>query len=410
MADPTIRPLNAAILVKLEATEGVDAAPVAADAIPFEGDYSYNYPFGSEASNEVVGGLVAGAPLIIGQAAQLTINFRLKGAGPAVAYTALVKPPHHAVFAMAGKRPQFTAAIAAQALAAGTTTSATLGATFPATAQALRGMPLILSGGPAAGRWPIVTDYTAGKVATLADAFGAALSVGDSAALPANWLYAGTSPADAAARATDHPSATVYIYEDGTLLKFVGCRATLSLAAQAARAGIMTATITGTFAGQSDASIPAGAIAPSHAAPTLAMGAGGINPAFLVNRLGLPISSFTLNDQGAIESPEDPNTPYGFGVGVIGQRSPQLTMDPLKTLVAVRDALAQLSAGSVFPAGIRFGAVAGNRVAITLPQATPASLEASTRGALRAESQTLRALNAGRDTLGRDGDWTLCFY
>ncbi|MFS0737553.1 hypothetical protein ABC347_10930 [Sphingomonas sp. 1P06PA] len=410
MADPTIRPLNAAILVKLETTEGIDAVPVAADAIPFEGDYSYNYPFGSETSNEVVGGLVTGAPLIVGQAAQLTINFRLKGAGPSAVYTASVKPPHHAIYAMAGKRPQFTAAVSAQALTAGTTSSATLGASFPATAQALRGMPLILSGGPAAGRWPLVTDYTAGRVATLADTFGSALGTTDQAALPANWLYAGTSPADAAARLTDHPSATVYIYEDGTLLKFVGCRATLSLAAQAARAGIVTATITGTFAGQSDASIPAAAIGAAHAAPTLNMGAGGINPAFLVNRAGLPISSFTIDDSGAIESPEDPNTPYGFGSGVIGQRSPQLTMDPLKTTIATRDALAQLSAGSIFPAGVRFGSVVGNRIGIVLPQATPASLEAGTRGALRSENQTLRALNPGRDSLGRDGDWTLCFY
>ena len=45
---------------------------------------------------------------------------------------------------------------------------------------------------------PLITDYTAGRVATLSDQFGTPLSSSNSAAIPANWTYAGTTPADMA--------------------------------------------------------------------------------------------------------------------------------------------------------------------------------------------------------------------
>jgi hypothetical protein len=195
-----IRHGNVAMRFKIETTEGVDAVPTGDDAFPFEVDsVEFNGPYRSEASQEANGSLAAGAPLIIGQPAEITFRVRMKGAGPGATYTSSVRPPHDALLAACGWRGFFSAAVSATALTAGTVSAATLDAPFADTAQLYRGMPLKLAAGNSGGRLVHITDYTAARVASLTDAFGSALGDTVSAVLPANWTYAPTSPGDAAA-------------------------------------------------------------------------------------------------------------------------------------------------------------------------------------------------------------------
>lgn len=409
--DQIIRVANAVMAFKLETVEGEDAAPTAADAFPFEADgYGYNLPFTEETSNEATGSLVSGAPLVIGQPAEITIRFRMKGAN--AGYTASVKPPHHALLSACGMKGVFTAAIAAAALAAGTATSATLGTGFPATAQALRGMPLVLSGSgaPGAGRTTFIADYTVGKVATLVDTFDTPLSNETQAAIPANWTYAGTSPKDAAARITDHPSGTLYLYEDGTLLKFTGCRGIITdWGGDTAKPGFITVKLMGVFVDKVDAAIPDVSV-PAHLAPILVQGVNRPDPAFLVARRPLPIDKWAIANASQQESPADPNTPRGFGASIIGGRTPRLECDPKATLVATRNILAEIESSSVYNAVIRAMGSANNRWAITLPTVQPASVAPGTSGSLRTEQQRYALTSAGKDSNGRDGDSILCFW
>lgn len=408
--DQTIRPANSVMLFKLETTEGVDASPTAADAFPFEADgYSYNTPFTEEQSNEASGSLVTGAPLVIGQPAEVTIRLRMKGAN--AAYSSTVKPPHHALLSSCGLKGFFQTAVAAAALTAGTTTSATLASAFANTPQLYRGMPLVLSAGPGNGRTSFITDYTSGRVATLVDLFGTALTTSTEAAIPANWTYAGTSPADGAARITDHPSGTLYIYEDGTLLKFVGCSGVpTDWGGDTAKPGFMTVRLVGVFAGdKTDAAIPNVSIA-SHTAPIVVQGPTRPDPAFLVNRKGLPIDRWALNLAGNIESPADPNTDYGFGPGIIGMRDPHLECDPKATLVATRDILAEIKNTAIYNGVIRAMGSQYNRWAITLPQLQPVGASPGTSGSLRTEQQRYAMNSPGKDNSGRDGELVLCFW
>ena len=125
-------------------------------------------------------------------------------------------------------------------------------------------MPLILSGAQA-GAMPLITEYTSGRVATLADSFGTPLDATSSAALPANYTYSGTSPNDGADRLTDQPSGTLYIYEDGTLHKFFACRATLDdLTSNSSKPGFATFQLVGIYGGKSDAAIPDGISLPAE--------------------------------------------------------------------------------------------------------------------------------------------------
>lgn len=412
MADEyTIRTSNVAILVKLETTPGVDANPdPAVDAIPFEVDsLNRNSPFTTEASNEATGSDVASAPLVIGQPATIGWRSRIKGAGAGAVYTSSVKPPLHAAFQASGWRGQFQAAIAAALATAGSTTSATLPAGFPATARALIGMPLIIGAGVGAGSTPTIIEYSAARLATLADIFGTALDATTSLSMPANWTYAGTSPADASARITDQPTATIYEYRDGILRKYFGCRGVLTLDGRTARPGFGAFSFSGIFGGKSDASVPANIAIAGHLAPTLVQGSS-LSNAVNLNRKPLSISTWSLDAGAQVTSSEDPNTPSGFGKGQIGGRAPQLKVDPLATLVANRDTLASISSGALASAVFRHGSQTGNRWSLALPTLQTITEEDGVRETNMSEQITLQALSAGKDAYVRDLDRVLCFY
>jgi hypothetical protein len=407
MAFPVIRPKIGLLLIAMQSAEG---SPATLDptlhAVPYEVDsFEYGSPYRSDPADEANGSLVMGAPLIVGQPATIGFRFRLKGAGAGVTYTSTVKPPHHAVFSACGLRGQFSAA----ALTAGTTTSATLGTGFTGTAQLYRGMPLVLTGSPGAGQIPLITDYTAGKVATLSDLFGTPLSTGTSAAMPANWTYAGTTPYDSASRLTDHPCATVGYYEDGNLLQWNDVRGIVDFEGNTAAPGFGVVRMSGTYAGETAVAVPTNAVVANHSAPILTKGAGTPSAA-LINRVELPISRWSLRNGGDIENVDDPNTPYGFGPGQITGRAPVFGADPLKTLVSTRDAIAEIGAASNYPIVLRFGQTAGNRLAILAPIAQPTKADPGKRGTMRSLDQEWQLLNPGRDSVTRDGERILAFY
>lgn len=410
MAFPTIRPANVAILLKVESTEGTDSSPdPTVDAIPVESDsVQWSSPWTNEAANEATGSLVAGAPLIIGRPATFSFKSRVKGAGAGATYSASVKPPLHQAFQSCGWKGQFTAAVATALATAGTTSSATLNASFPATARALVGMLLSCTAGVGNGLMPAVVEYTAGRVATFVEPNTVAFDTTSSFALPANWTYARTSPSDAAARATDQPSATCYIYIDGILRKFVGCRGVMSLDGKNARPGYATFNFTGIYAGQSDAAVPTNLVIAGHSAPVLTQGSGK-SPALSVNGKSLAVSTWSLDAGSQIEQIDDPNTAYGFGAGQIVDRSAMLKIDPLMTLTANYDAVTDIGNATTMPAALRHGAVSGNRWALVLAKAQTVDEDAGTRGKLMSQNLTFQALTNGRDAYSRDTDGALVF-
>lgn len=412
MPDQIIRLRNVLALCKAETTEGVDSSPTASvDAFPFEIDsLDIGSPYAMEDSNEATGTAIAGAPLIVGQPVAVRVRFRLKGAGPGVTYTASVKPPSHALLQSSGLRGLFTAAVAAAALTAGSTTTGTLGTGFASTAQLYRGQRAIITGGSQAGAMPLITDYTGGKVATLTDLFGTALGVSNSVAIAANWTYAATSPRDATERATDHPSSTLYVYTDGLLVKLFGLRGNPKIDAQSGKVMFMEMTGTAIWGGQSDTSIPTGAVIANHAAPQFDMLSSAIT-AFGVGRKRLPVSQFSFDWAHQIETYEDPNTPAGFGAALIGGRAGMLECDPYKTQLAVRNHLADLESP---PAGglvgvASAGVTSGNRVGLCMPMLVPSKVDFGTRKSAQSETLGFRAMSSGRDSAGRDGDAILCF-
>jgi hypothetical protein len=409
--DPIIRPSNSILMIALQTAEGVPATlDPTLHAIPFEADsFTYGVPFGMEESNEANGSFAAAAPLIIGQEVPLSFRSRIKGAGVGAVYSATVKPPLHPVFACCGWRGLFQAAIAGAALTAGATTSATLGTGFGATPQMYAGMPLILSGGPGAGQVPLITDYTATKVATLSDLLPT-LTTATLAAIPANWTYAGTTPVDAASRLTDHPCATVGYYEDGNLYQWQDVRGVLDMEGDTAKPGYAAVSMTGSYLGSSVMSMPTNAVIANHSAPILTKGASGSPSAALMNRKELPISKWGLRNGGTLESITDPNTLNGFAAGQIADRRAMFEADPLATLVTTRDTVAEIQAANNYPIVLRFGQAVGNRWALLVPQAQPVKADPGKRGKQRSHDMGWQGLPSGRDGQNRDRDRSVVFY
>jgi hypothetical protein len=411
MADPVIRPDNGLLLFGLQTAEG---SPLTLDpalhAIAIvEGSFTYTSPFTTEDSNESNGSFEASAPLVIGQEVKLSFRMIMKGAGAGVTYTGSVKPPLHAPLGACGWRGFFQASVAASALTAGSGTTGTLGTGYTGTAQLYRGMPLILSVGPGNGHIPLITDFTAGKVATLSDTFSPVLTTSTLAAIPANWTYAPTTPIDAAGRLTDHPCASVSWFEDGNLHQWQDVRGTVEFEGKSARPGEAVFNMTGTYMGASVAAMPTNAVVASQSGPLLVKGAN-TPPAAIINRIQLPISTWAMRSGASLDSIDDPNTLYGFGPGQIAGRKTMFEADPLRTLVSTRDAIAEIEAALNYPIALRAGATVGNRWALVHPTAQPVAADPGMRSKMRSDQMKWQGLSPGRDAQGRDSGVFLSFF
>ena len=401
-----------AILFKIQTTAGTDASPAAnVDAIPFEaGSWQNSADTQFQASTEVGIGLAAGAPLVIGQPVTLSFQFQLKGAGAGTAYTGSITPPHHAVLRAAGLRGVFSAAVTATAATAGTTTTATLATPYVVTAQAYRGMPFSVAAGPNANELLLCSDYTAGRVATFADLLPTAFTTSSTLALVANWTYAPTSPADATARATDHPSATVHYLFGGKRRRFIDVRGSINITGGGSKPMIATFNGTGVYVAEDDSAFPSTLAFASHSAPLVLQGSN-VAEAFLINRRALAIDTFTLSTNQNAESPSDPNSVNGFAEAIISGRDPQFSCDPLQTFVATRDTLADIKAGTRYPGLVRAGYTSGNRVGLTMPVMQPVDrADGGGRSGAATEALNLKLLNPGSDSNTRDNDFVLTFY
>lgn len=353
-----IRTRNAAFLLKEETVEGADAAPTAADAILVE-EVTSGVGTSFIESTEVTGSIDAGAPAVIGAPTSWSLRARLRGTvgAPGAGNLPKVDP----LLQIMGFERVVQPAVAAAALQAGSATTATLDSSFSNVAEAYRGMPLIITTGVHAGRVALITGYTAGRVATLSDTFDPPLSASFQASIPACVLYR--------PRSSGIPADTAYHYRDGLLRKLFGSRATGSIQMDAGNIPSISATLTGNFGGESDAPIPAGAnAAATLAAPLFVQGALP-SPAFTLDKKAVGIATFSIDVGAQLTSPADPNTVNGFGGGLLVSRDMRMNINPQTQLVATRDVIGQLQAGTNFTVAAKAGSVVGNRLGITGPSA-----------------------------------------
>jgi hypothetical protein len=347
-----LRTRNAAVLAKIEGTVGTDASPVAgSDAVLVE-NVSFGFNVNLVNTNEVTGSLDPRAPIVGGMIATVSFDVYLKGAG-----SAGTAPEWGKLLRACGWAETLTStavpASAEACAAGGSTTTAVLGTSAAGTAQIYRGMPVVFTGAVAGTSF--ITDYTAGKAATLTDTLGGSIVATTNYQIPVNVRY---SPAS-----TSIPSLTIHVFMDGLRYRFTGCRGTATLELQSGGPGRLRFNFTGRVTDKSDQSVPTGLVYDSTRPPIWRGGAA------LMNRTAVGISSMSLNFGNAIVNPDNPNDAEAYDPTEIVSRNMQGSVSRQEYLVATADAFADFRAGTQRIIHARYGGTAGNRIGVTLPAA-----------------------------------------
>lgn len=379
-----LRSRNAALLAKIEAVEGDPETLNASSDGVLVSELQVNLTPQNEERGEVTGSLDDRGPLIGGLQAEISFDVYLKGSG-----TPGTAPEFGKLFQACGWGEVVTSAAvpaAAEACGAGgSTTTAELGSSASSTAQAYRGMPITFS--DEVEGTSFISNYTTSKIATLTDTF-AAIDTDTKYQIPVNVLYKPIS--------SSIPSLTLAAYIDGVVWTIAGARGTFTLTFTAGRGAKASFRFTGMFISKADAAVPS----PTYQTTTPPIWR---NNRMFINRAAAAVASFTFDNGNTLIYPENPNATQGFETSIITARSMRGTLDPQLTLVATRNILADLQAGTERIVHATLGSAAGNRVGFTAPTALFEQANPGDRNGIAIEQVSCRFL-------GQDSGAFLCFY
>lgn len=367
----TIRVKLSAVAVRVEATAGVDAfggsTPSAADFIACEATMAF--PQQTVADPSVTGSYDSLPPIPTGIRPELTLRIPLRGpgvAGQAPEWGKLMTACRFTEQELA------TSVGAPGAATAGTANSVTLATPFDATAQAYRGMPIVLSGNPTAPRTSLILDYTSGRVASLPETFNPVLSTATLAQIPRNFLYATTDDE------SEIQPVTIYGYRDGLRHRFVGVVGSVAVQLQAGQPGFLTFTLRGQLIAAYEAeALPVGWN--NKTRPQVPIWANGLSR---LDRAVARCAQYGWTAQNTLYDPENPEAPQGFDAPIITAANQQVTIDPFATTSASPGRFGKFQAGTDVSFAALLGSGVGNRVGIINPALRITSYSEAVRGEL----------------------------
>lgn len=386
---------NAILLAKIEATEGVDAAPTGVDALRCA-NVKITYNSSNTTTGEYTGSLDESPPIIGGTQCQITFDVYLKGnSSPGV-----TAPEWGKLLKACGWSETLTGTAlgAPTAITAGTVSSATLGTLFVGADQAYRGMPILFTGTTPIGQSTILDWKLSTKMALLTDTAPSALAITALAQIPPNTLYTPGS--------VSIPSMTQYFFGDGLKFAFIGARGSAKFSVKSGAPLMISFTFNGMYGGESDTANPTPTLDALIGNPVW-KNAGGLvgGPgAFTLNSLPIAGSDFSLDNGNKLVNPDDPNSSESFDAGQIISRDMTGTFTPYQTLIATNDIMSDFRAMTARPVHLRMGATVGNRLSLTIPSARYTKADPGDNGGLMNRSVTF-------DVLGNDASTTqLCVY
>ena len=352
-----LRARNALLMAKIETTPGTFVTLAAStDAIRVR-NVTVSPQTNNQANDSLTSSLDGLPDLIGGMSVDLSFNLFIKGSGAAG-----TAPEWGKIMRACGWAETITATAvpaAPEAVTAGTVTSATLGTTAVATAQAYRGMPINFTGTPPGAVGPgLITDYTAGKIATLADTRSVAIAVTNSYQILPNVRY---SPAS-----INIPSLSLEFNIDGVRYQFAGARGNMSMTWTAGAGADMQVQMKAKYIATSDSAMPTAVFDASNPGSWR-------NSNFWLNRLPVALSSFAFNCNNQLVLADNPNQTEGFDEAEIVSRKMSGSIDPQLTLRATRDLMSDFRNRTARPIGATLlggaGSSAGNRVGFVMPSA-----------------------------------------
>lgn len=377
-----VRMRFSAAAAKIETTPGFDAiagTPVAADWIA--GDFQVDLDPQVIENPELTGTLDRAPSIIGGMRPKIRMSVPLRGSGAAG-----TAPDWGKLLRCCTMAEAVTAAAVGvpTAATAGTTTTITLGAIFATTAQAYRGMPLLLSGDRVVTTG--VVDYTAGRVATVGETAAGAFTPATLTQVPINILYSPTSD-----EAT-YKTCTIYFYADGLQWTFTGCQGTWSVELTSGGTGVLKFEMQGQLVTHATATMPTGwntAIRPTP--PRWVGGRAQLNGSLARCR------RLTLDAGVQTVLPDNPEAAQGYDPAVPILRDSRGAIDPLM------DTTTQVALYNAFQNGTPMrlmavvGSTAGNRFLVTAPAAKAVGFRPGDRDGLGQNDITFQCDGADSD-------------
>ncbi len=399
-----LRTRNAGLLVKIEGAPGTPETPSAStDGVKIEvtgNPFTFNPEI--EQPDEVTSSLDQQPSIVGGLKPTLTFGVYLTGGGAASVPAAGTAPEYNDLLKIAGLTETVVAtqipADGSAAAASGTATTATFDRTsgdnseLSGTSGTYDGMMVELSGNPATPvRVQVVSYVVSGNNATFTFARSFSPNLSSSTVLkvlPQVRYKPNSAP----------PTATVEFYLDGLKYVFAGQRASASLAIPTARAGKFTFSLGGQYVSKSDVSLPS---ITYQNIPKPIFKAGEC----WMDRKVAAVSQFALALNNTLVYPPNPAAAQGFDPCEVVRRKITGSVDPSLTLVATRNLMTAFEAGTpqIVQASVVGANVAGNRVAVIVPNAKYVSNDPTDREGLAMETVNF-------DAEGNDNGAYLTYY
>ncbi len=375
-----------ALALKVETTPGTDAiagTPAAADWVDASFEISPDFVLTADPSFT---GSLDPRPGVVGGGRFMISGVRvpIRGSG-----TAGTEPEWFRILRSAGMAVTNTAAAvgAPTAATAGSGTTATLQAPFAASADLYRGMPITLSGNPATARTTLITDYTVGRVATLARTFSPILNTSTLALIPINNLLRLTDTE------ADFVRLTAYAYQAGQLYIGTGCIAlNPRIRLTAADMAMLEFDLMGVLAAASPAeqALPAGAAAVLRpTAPVWRDGECQLGRALVRGAEAI----FSLGSAGLL--PPNPENANGFDVAELMARAPRCEVSLMANSTAAPGRVTALRNGTDTLFSAILGTTAGNRIGLLFSPGRIESIGNGSRDGADVETVSMAAATAG---------------
>lgn len=346
---PTMLSRRAAVLAKVEPTEGVDAAPVPTlDAVLVEQPLRITFSPNVIDTTEVNPSLDPFDPIVGGMNATIEFDVYLKGNGTPGSF-----PEWGVLMQGCGLSQTSNGAISGTCAAGASQSQATLGAAS-AIAQIYRGQPLGFTG--VVNMVSAVWDYSgAGTIAKITHTAAAVITTTTNWYIPVNVTYTPTS--------SNIPSLTIWVYMDGVLYKFIGCRGTCPLTLTARGPGRISFRFMGQLTTKTDAALPTTTVYDATRPPVWKGGA------FTINSAGASVQTLSIDPGNNLVQPDNPGAAEGFDPAIITARQVRGSINPKEVLVATRDLMGSFRNQVKQPVFARLGADVGNHIIITIPSA-----------------------------------------
>lgn len=348
---PRIRERVTKALFKLESTVGTDASPTGTDFLRIRQGSTFSLNPDIRDNPELRGGYGEGEHSVGALLPAIQLLSSIRGSGAAA-----TPPEVAALLAVCGfVETVNSSALAAITASAGTSTSVTAphGGVWPSSTSAgevLIGQPVILGGTlPAPFTGGTVVDVISGYTVSGADAtitlsttYGSALGANATITRPISTIYKSGTP-------SPHPAGTAYLYLDGLLQTFLGCRGTWTGAYEGRGFGVHQFDLSGFYGARTDASMLTGET-DDTASPNVF-----VDGICHLNRLAVCANSVNIATNMAGYFPTCPAATYGVDPYEVTGRAVRVSLDPDLTLVATANHVAQLVAGTTMPFALLLG-------------------------------------------------------